>query len=90
MNKQEHLEKIKQKCQELIESYKGIDGHKLAESGWRSTIAAIDYTVRLKNDIDAGWKNMCIRMQIKDYEQERDVWPEIVTQIIAAWPEDLL
>jgi hypothetical protein len=38
MNTQEHLERIKQKCQELIAKYPPCE----STAGWRATIAAID------------------------------------------------
>ena len=56
-----------------------------AEAGWKATIAAIDAVVKLKKEIDCGWKTMCLSIGVKDYEEERDFWPEHADKIISAW-----
>jgi hypothetical protein len=77
MTQQEHLQRIRQRCVELLTIWDGKRDHNLiytascagaAEAGWRATISAIDW-------LDAmDW-----------HTSER-----ISEQLIAAWPEELL
>jgi hypothetical protein len=74
MTQQEHLQRIRQRCVELLE----IPGWpKYQVAGWQSTIAAIDWVVdckRFRDSVsDPSWPEL-----------------EIIKTIIAAWPEELL
>ena len=81
MNTEQKLTKIREKCVELLAKYPPCE----STAGWKATIAAIDAVVKLKKEIDCGWKTMCLSIGIKDYEEERDFWPEHADKIIAAW-----
>ena len=61
-----------------------------AEAGWRSTIAACEFVLKMKSDMDQSWKDICGLMSVKDHQEESDHWPEPTSSIIAAWPEELL
>ena len=88
MNTEQKLKAIRDKCVERI-AYAESNVSDLyggdAISGWKATIAAIDNVIELKKDIDCGWKTMCIKLGIKDPDEERDVWPKPATDIIKAW-----
>jgi hypothetical protein len=77
MNTQEHLNRIKAKCQELLAIWEGKRDHniiyvascgKQAEAGWKATIAAIEILPAL----------------------DRIESSRLADEIIAAWLEELL
>jgi hypothetical protein len=86
MNTQEHLQRIKAKCQELLAIWDGKRDHniiytascgKQAEAGWKATIAAIDGIVDSESsEITHSW---AIQYNAAT-----------VARICEAWPEELL
>jgi hypothetical protein len=86
MNMQEHLNRLKAKCQELLAIWDGKRGHnsiylascgKQAEAGWRATIAAIDELTALNDE-------SCL------YDGHEGQHTHRLRKLIAAWPEELL
>ena len=80
MTQQEHLNRIRSRCVELLSIWDNKRDHnplynatcgKEAEAGWQATIAAIDH-------IESGWM---------DHDSGIDVFTSI---IIASWPAELL
>jgi len=92
MTTQEHLMKIKAKCQELLAVAEKHNAAFIApdatpaEAGWRATITAIDGLLALSivpnveapDDMHTAW------------EQVADEAKEHLSKLIAAWPEELL
>lgn len=92
MTTEEHLQKIKAKCECLLEKSEYIPHYSAsAEAGWRATIAAIDGWLSLFHDTDA----------YADGAPDASVYDKLcneiaavarvnINHIIAAWPEELL
>ena len=77
MTRTEHLERIKKRCESLIEGSLGLHGFEEEIAGWKAMIAAIDGIQKakealLKHDLDACELN------------------PVIDSIISAWPEELL
>ena len=92
MNTQEHLNRIKAKCQELLEIWDGKRDHnsiymascgKQAEAGWRATIAAIDDTLNVDESLSDDVQKITTEMMLVANGR-------MVEQILAAWPIELL
>jgi hypothetical protein len=80
MNTQEHLNRIKAKCQELLAIAEKITIQHAphAQAGWKATIAAIDTIIfHPANGNDEGRLCLCSHCQM-------------LNTIIAAWPPELL
>ena len=88
MTTTEHLQRIRDRCVELLAIAEkrtagwsvehGAVKDPMAEAGWRSTIAAIDFIVRR---IKWGW----------DGDRGLSAYADSMeSSIIAAWPEELL
>lgn len=74
MTTEEHLKKIKAKCESLMLLHIPTGNYQSAIAGWRATIAAIDSLQLIHEQTDLG---------------EYPAW-DALKEIIAAWPEELL
>ncbi len=84
MTTAEHLNAIAAKCNQLIEleteGWTNSPFREQAIAGWRSTIAAIERTVKLRDSLIVG----------PDRVQTWDACNSILRDILAAWPPSLL
>jgi len=85
MTTQEHLQRIRDRCEELIAAY--LFEHKESDArvaGWRATIAAAEAVLSFFDSIQNSDPSS---------QQERECRIAMVVlreAIIAAWPEELL
>lgn len=76
MSPEEHLSNIVAKCRELLAKSEYIPHYSAqADAGWRATIAAISW-------IQTAY--------ISAYLPEREEAERVASEIIAAWPDELL
>lgn len=80
----EHLNKIKAKCEELLQGDEYIPYFsEPAQAGWRSTIAAIDDILTVDQDLTPEVQKITTEMLLY-------MNGNLVQSIISAWPEELL
>lgn len=83
MTRTKHLERIKKKCERLIELY-SVELYKPihAIAGWKATIAAIDVLLSIsQSETYADEAHGCDHPSESDYALD---------SILSAWPEELL
>ncbi len=96
MTTTEHLQKIKSKCEQLIQDYApfcqmqgdstAYTGAHCAVAAWRSTIAAIDAVENFSFCL-GGWEGIDPCPACIDNSKTHD---KTIAAILAAWPEELL
>lgn len=81
MNREEHLQRIVERCEGLISFHTKLnDEYRRAIAGWKSTISACK-----------GWKlTGAVWIHPMMPGMSIDELPEYVQDIISAWPEELL
>lgn len=82
MTQQEHLNRIRARCVELLEIAGKITVQHAphAQAGWKAAIAAIDTVAGLQK-VPYGWDGDCGASAYAD---------NLADSIIASWPEELL